>query len=311
MLLHIGLHKTGTTWLQVHLFRDSVVGFANLFSPAELNHLMIYTPTFGYDGESVRAEIERRSEEARSRGLYPVISNERFSGSPEHGGHDSQYVADRLKQLVPDARVLIVIREQKSMALSFYKQYIWTGGHLALKYYLRPSSDSHGEMFLIEQLEYDRVIAYYQKLFGRENVCVLAYELFRQSPAAYVSAIAQFCGLSLPADAPVTTLYKERTNRSLSPFQTRVTKHLNFWFGTQKQLRHGILPLLHFKQVKKMRRYTHKIERRLPERYKQSLEAKAVREIEVTFGHRFQQSNAETVRLTGLDLKAFGYDLPE
>src|SRR4051812_2204799 len=118
MLLHIGLHKTGTTWLQAHLFRDSVVGFARLFSPAELNQMMIYTPMFGYEAEAVRAEIERRGEEARSRGLYPVISNERFSGSPEHGGHDSQYVADRLKQLVPDARVLIVIREQKSMALS-------------------------------------------------------------------------------------------------------------------------------------------------------------------------------------------------
>jgi len=310
MLLHIGLHKTATTWLQKHLFQDPAIGFTSLFTQPELESLIVYPPVFGFDAQAMREEIRRRAQEAEVRGLYPVITHERFSGSPESGGYDSQYLAERLKQIIPEARVLIVIREQKSMILSFYKQYIWTGGHLALKHYLYPPNSPRPEAFIYEQLAYDRLIAYYQKLYGQENVCVLPFELFRQSAHDYVSAIAQFCNRPFPDDAPVTEHYQDQRNKSLTPFQTRVTKHINFWFGTHQRFRHGALPLLDFKQVKNVRRFTHRIERRLPQRYLDSLGDKAVREIAVGAGDRYRASNAETMRLTGLDLKQYGYDLP-
>ena len=50
----------------------------------------------------------------------PVISHERLSGYPHSGGHDSKEIAHRLAAVFPNAKVVIVIREQKSMILSNY-----------------------------------------------------------------------------------------------------------------------------------------------------------------------------------------------
>jgi len=48
----------------------------------------------------------------------PVLSAERLSGNPDSGGYDSVHVAEYLAATFPEARVLIVIREQADMLVS-------------------------------------------------------------------------------------------------------------------------------------------------------------------------------------------------
>ena len=71
-------------------------------------------------------------------GLSPVVSFERFSGNPFSGGYDSKEIADRLVQVFPDARVLVVVREQRSMIVSTYKQYVREGGALPPSKFMLP-----------------------------------------------------------------------------------------------------------------------------------------------------------------------------
>ena len=42
----------------------------------------------------------------------PVLSAERLSGNPHSGGYDSLQTAERLHRLFPQAKVLVVVREQ-------------------------------------------------------------------------------------------------------------------------------------------------------------------------------------------------------
>ena len=71
-------------------------------------------------------------------GLSPVVSFERFSGNPFSGGYDSKEIADRLVRVFPDARVLVIVREQRSMIVSTYKKYVREGGALPPSKFMRP-----------------------------------------------------------------------------------------------------------------------------------------------------------------------------
>jgi hypothetical protein len=66
-------------------------------------------------------------------GLIPMVSSERLSGNPHSGGYDSAVLAERLHQVFPGARVLVMIREQRSMILSSWAQYVRVGGACLLR----------------------------------------------------------------------------------------------------------------------------------------------------------------------------------
>ena len=61
-----------------------------------------------------------------------MVSFPRLSGHPYSGGYDSRMIADRVAEVFPEARILIVIREQRSMIVSTYKQYVNAGGEARL-----------------------------------------------------------------------------------------------------------------------------------------------------------------------------------
>lgn len=64
----------------------------------------------------------------------PVLSAERLSGNPHSGGYDSLQTAKRLHRLFPQAKVLVVVREQTEEILSCYNQYVRAGGVLPYRF---------------------------------------------------------------------------------------------------------------------------------------------------------------------------------
>jgi hypothetical protein len=138
-LVHIGYHKTGTTWLQRYVFGSSEAGFSQVAGAQRF----IAVNAFGFRAGRIRREMERRVNKAQVQRLVPVLSSERLSGEPHFGGYDSEIIADRLAAVFPDARILVVIREQTSMFLSIYKEYIRRGGAASLKQYLAAPRDGY------------------------------------------------------------------------------------------------------------------------------------------------------------------------
>src|SRR3954452_278013 len=93
-LLHIGYHKTGSTFLQKRVFPNP--GFSLVAKPRALSFTFVKSEPFGFDAHAARETLRPGIEEAKESGLMPVLSAKRLSGPPHSGGHDSEQIANRL-----------------------------------------------------------------------------------------------------------------------------------------------------------------------------------------------------------------------
>jgi hypothetical protein len=125
-LLHVGYHKTGTTWLQQRLFVRAH-GFQQIASHQEISDLFERPTDLTWDVERACAFcVERLS--ATPPGLVPVLSSEILCGHPFLGGRDGAVMARRLARVLPEARILVTIRAQARILPSTYMQYLARGG---------------------------------------------------------------------------------------------------------------------------------------------------------------------------------------
>jgi hypothetical protein len=194
-LIHIGYVKTGSTWLQKFITDNADAGFCEILSRHVSTHKLIKPYILDYDDLPVRREAETRLKRCRQRGLVPVVTHERLSGNPISGGYDGPIIADRLAKLFPEGRVLIVIREQRSMMISVYNEYINGGGACTIQRYLDPPDGAKLPLFNYRFLEYHRLIQYYRMKFGGDKVLVLPFELFSTEPLTFCIKIAEFAGV--------------------------------------------------------------------------------------------------------------------
>ncbi|MGP1375882.1 MAG: hypothetical protein ACTS3T_23850, partial [Almyronema sp.] len=131
-LFHIGYHKTGTTWLQNCLFKNNqTINFSFPFERNNIVSQLIMPNQFRFT-DDVKQYFSFGLSQAIEESKVPVISHERLSGNPYGVWLESQVFADRLYSISPEAKVLIVIREQTSAILSMYFQYVRNGGTYSL-----------------------------------------------------------------------------------------------------------------------------------------------------------------------------------
>lgn len=299
-LLHIGYHKTGTTWLQKRVFPDESAGFSYVGDPRAVLRNFFPPNPFDFDPAVARRRFRGRVDAAEARGLVPVISHERISGSPYAGGHDSRTTADRLGVVFPKARVLVTVREQADMILSVYKQYVQWGGAASLPKFLSPPPGVNRlPVFRHAFYEYHHLIGYYRDLFGDENVLVLPYELLRSRPGEFLESIDDFLGI--PAAEPVL----DRANVSLSALSLALKRRANRFF-----VRDGLNPAPFFdvgRANKILSRACRRLDEVVPSDLLKRHDLRWRRFVEREVGDRYAESNAITARMTGIDLGAFGY----
>ncbi|MCB9898544.1 MAG: sulfotransferase [Planctomycetes bacterium] len=297
-LIHIGYHKTGTSWLQERLFPRRDLGWMRV----SLKQPRFHAPhSFDFDAESYRAHYLPRVAQATEEGAVPVLSGERLSGNPHSGGYDSKEIADRLRSVFDDARILVVVREQRSMILSSYFQYVRVGGACSLADYAFAPPDYRRPMFSLDNFRYDRLVAYYQKLFGRSRVMVGLFEDFRANVRAFVRSVSRFGGAETPDDAP----FDERVNPSLGPVSVCLRRRMNPFL--KRDSVNGYSPL-HNRPIGKLLRPTIRLADHLaPEPLQARLRRRWKDEIDERVGTYFAESNRRLSQLIDVDLAAHGY----
>src|SRR5438094_721969 len=97
-LIHIGYHKTGSTWLQEQVFCDERFGFVSTDGPLPIDEAFVALNPFTFSAEQARALFSGLLRSAADKALVPVISHERLSGDVGTGGVDSRMIADRLHE---------------------------------------------------------------------------------------------------------------------------------------------------------------------------------------------------------------------
>jgi hypothetical protein len=308
VLIHIGYHKTATSWLQTHLFNREGTGFGWLGkSAASPVRRFVDEDPLDFDSAALRSALEPLLERRRARGVVPTVSMERLSGHPFSGGYDCKEIADRLASVFPEGRVLVVVREQRSMIVSTYKQYVRAGGAATLEQFLEPprSKSRRVPWFDRRYFEYDRLLRHYVSLFGAERVLCLPYEQFVRDGPAFVGAIARFAGRPLD-DARLGALpFDHRSNRAPSAAGTERQRRRNK-LGVRSELNPAPLldqtsfariPPKLLARVLRLRLDSAELERRLRDT------------VEAFVGDRYAASNRRTGELARVDLARFGWPL--
>ncbi|CUH80897.1 hypothetical protein TRM7557_03128 [Tritonibacter multivorans] len=195
VLLHVGYHKTATTWMQKHLFLPhhgyrQLLGHQEIFDKIVKPHGLRFDPTPAQD-----AIAEAKA--ALTPGEVPVLSSEVLSGHPFQGGHESDVYAERLARIAPKARILISVRDQMRIIPSVYMQYLQRGGTMPFDQFYEGTNRPGYFGFTDEHFEYDVLVAHYQKLFGAENVYVLTQESLQVDMEQAARDLADFMGASL------------------------------------------------------------------------------------------------------------------
>lgn len=121
-IIHVGLHKTATTFLQENVW-PTIRGYTYLSRPytqhnSAFNQLQYADETL-YKKDLVLKELEH------IKANHLLISDESFSGKPEYFSYlNRTIIAKRLKELFPEAEIILFLRDQKDILLSHYNSYI-------------------------------------------------------------------------------------------------------------------------------------------------------------------------------------------
>lgn len=296
-LLHIGYVKTGSTWLQDTYFDVDSSPFLSLASQEELGSQIVLPHCLEPLADDFVQKIKQKMGQAYKKGKVPVLTGERLSGNPICGGHDTLLIAERLKELFGDARILIVVREQSDMILSCYKQYIRECGVGSLNKYVNPPNDAKLPMFDISFFHYHRLVQKYQELFGRDRVKVLCYEQFREDPLGFCNEIAEYAGVD-----KATSISSSEINTALRNSTILARSYTNWLFCRTRVNAHAPFNI---KWISQMLNGASKyvpgfIEKRLGYRMRRKAQ-------EIAKG-QFAESNKKLEKIAGVKLSGYGYD---
>ncbi|RST29961.1 hypothetical protein HMF7854_03305 [Sphingomonas ginkgonis] len=251
-ILHVGVHKTATSWFQDE-FYPALSGRRYLDRRLVRSTLLAGSP-LGFDPAAARLSLGLDEAEPA------IICEEDLSGILHNGGLLSCYVAKELASelhaVAPDGEVVIFVREQAALAASHYHQYLREGGTTSASRYLFPADYRHlGHQrplkvprFDFAAFEFDRLVAHYDRLFGRDRVHVFAFEQFRRDRAGFLVRFCAELGLEPPSETslrgvngayrtgliPVVRGANLFTRRAVA--DKTVLFHLPYWYTARKWL---------------------------------------------------------------------------
>lgn len=297
-LIHVGYQKTASTFLQHTVFSNEEIFFTpwNILSAEAIDHFVLRHPQ-RFNPSLIRNELKAPE------GLIPVVSHENLLGYPIFGRYHAQPAARRIAETFPDAKILVCIREQRSILLSNYIQYIRQGGNLKLHNMLTNNRERPGyrPLLRLDHFEYDLTYSILREFFDDSQILMLPYELLRADHQAFMKKLGDFAGADLSALRPAKAVH-------VRPGATAVRLE-HFLNGIIKNP--SPLPE-HYKDYPiavrartKLVKWVDALSKNTPlnKNFFKSLE----QEIESHVDNYFDISNARTSNLTGFDLSAYGY----
>lgn len=225
-LIHIGLPKTATTFMQNRWAMDSQVclvrnGTMKLIIDARLRakqgaqtNIRLSPASIHFDNPPESGQKVIFSNEA----LSSAYVNERATAAEQRAFQE--LVAQRMKSTVAKSKVLLVTRRPEKIILSLYNQAIKQGGTDTLRQFIQRERD-----YLEQVLNIRELFNIWKQHYGSGNVMILPMELLRDDEVRFYKAIEKFSGVPSPKDAVPPT----RANASLQGGQLELMRQFNKW----------------------------------------------------------------------------------
>jgi len=258
--LHVGMPKAASTWLQEAFFAHhpqlavlgvrAGAGEVHARFTQEVRRLVRGGDLSADVGEFQQAvEGLARERQAQRRAVGAAadvvgVSSEVLAGDWP-AGRNTRFLADALARCWPEAKVLLVVREQRRMIESSFQEYVRQGGTESFGAFLFGLGVSRGTVHdrevrrshVLEYFKFAPKVELYRERFGRDNVHVACMEQLVAAPDAFAAGIAAFLGVEAHTPPP------QRTNPQLSGAALGVLRKLNHWFATDHHPRFGWMPI--------------------------------------------------------------------
>ena len=305
LLIHIGYHKTGTTFWQERIFSNENV---NLIDRILVQKLLLDASPYEYSNE----KFEHWLKDQLSDDKLNVISDEELSGNIHSAGNGRSItfeMIERISQIgIAEVTVMICLRNQMKMIDSCYRQYVKKGGSFNFENYVfsekRGAKRHRFPGFSFAHLKYDDVIRHSFERIGKDKVKIYLYEQFLENKDSVIQDLSEHLNYDLYVEA---NNREQLVNRSLSNFTIRLARITNCLFSSDPICRNSLLSLNRLKPVlnylysfidKKFAGIVHN---------KSYVHAQMMEQI----NHYFDESNQQTQMLTGLSLADYQYPFKE
>lgn len=205
--IHIGLPKTGTTFLQ-HLIFPML---------RDVNYLETNTNIKNFiNNYNLKNQF--------------LISSESLSGNPFSGYwfRDFKNNIVKVKKLFPDASIILGVREHKSLIKSLFNQYLHEGG---TKDFTRFFNQANDEKYFFERadLSYKLRIELIEEYF--ENVYCFSFEEFKVDFESFFRKFGRFLGVRLEEIEEIISYSKKikssNINKGVGLLQGEILRKLN------------------------------------------------------------------------------------
>lgn len=238
--IHIGYPKNASTTLQTDIFPkiDGIKYLGRIYHPTrhhiseeltEAINSISMLDSIAFSEKDIMDKIKRTICGIQLDNDKILISCEAFSANMADRG----VIAKRLYKIFPDARILVVIRNQMDILQSMYAFLVEQQGKNMNLSFGQPSVQSF-ERWIIEQekffcrsfistLKYFEFISVYQDLFGKENVSVLLFEDLVRNPIGFFDKLANYLGVDSSnfQSSNLPQRKKRSTRRKLFYFKLR------------------------------------------------------------------------------------------
>ena len=201
LLIHVGVQKAGSTWLQKEVFptfKDVTVLTKEIESYAIFHRYLIYGKPVGDDEDSQqrRDTLDRLLAEIESEDRTYLLSSEGLSGSQYLKGFDQNAIKQRIQELNCEKKILLLVREQKSLLRSIYKQYVLDGGTLDEDQF--QDSRLNAKFLDVGFFDFQSKCELWMDCVTKDNFKVMAYEdISRYGHQTFAAKIGEFFGLEL------------------------------------------------------------------------------------------------------------------
>ena len=226
--LHIGLHKTATTFLQQNVFND--FNYKNInYNPPEIMALLesIFVYNLG-DENNIRkltAIVNYEMNEPCAKDMF--ISCERMSQL--FCTHNYKASSIIVKRIFPKAKILLFLRYQPDWILSCYKQSLHSGDYQEVEDFLNFRNgkfesvegiyNDKGLMYTdVHRADYYILLEAYIEKYGRENLYIYFYEDFQKNKKGTVDEICNILKVNNKTKA-----YNVVKNRSYSSLACKLS----------------------------------------------------------------------------------------
>lgn len=197
LTLHIGIQKTGTTFIQ--------------------NAIFPYWKGISYIPRD-NLELLLRADDSKPM----LLSREGLSGQNWAHHNIREQSIERLAGLFPNAKIMLSFRQHSKYIVSSYSQYLQRGGYLKFNEYFNPKDDS-GQMKL-DDFRFALKISAVERFFGRTPFVFLQEELHGGGLSKLLKEMEKFIG----GEAPNTEDIKHKKyNKSVKYHPAILLRFLN------------------------------------------------------------------------------------